>query len=401
MLYRTMPKTNDNLSILGYGCMRLPGGQMKVDEKTAIEQIRYAIDKGINYMDTAWPYHNGKSEEVLGKALKDGYRDKVKIADKLPHWLCKTREDMDYYLDTQLQRLDDTVIDYYLIHALDLESWKKAKSLGIIDFMDKAKQSGKITNAGFSFHGLKDDFKKIIDDYDWDFCQIQFNILDEHFQAGVEGLNYAYSKNIGVIIMEPLRGGTLAGKLPDAVEKIYKTAPTRRTNVAWALRWIWNHPGVICILSGMNEIKHIDENISIAEKAEVGSLSDEELDIVKKAAQTFRNLMQLPCTGCQYCMPCPKNVNIPSAFTFYNNKYLFKQGFLSRALYLMQLGDMQRRKPALASQCVDCGVCMKHCPQNINIPGELKKVKKEFEGFFTKPLKFLINMALSQGKRKK
>jgi len=401
MLYREMPKTKDKLSILGFGCMRLPGGQFNPDEKESIRQIRYAIDQGINYLDTAWTYHGGKSEVVMGKAIKDGYRDKVKIADKLPHWLCKTKEDMNHYLDVQLERLNEKAIDYYLIHALDGTAWDHLKTIGIVDFMNRAKDSGKIVNIGFSFHGLRDDFKKIIDDHDWDFCQIQFNILDDHFQAGVEGLDYAWSKKIGVIIMEPLRGGSLAGKLPDDVEKIYKELKPERTNVDWALRWVWNHPGVITVLSGMNNVDHINENIKIAKTSEINSMSAEELKTVQKAAETFRSLMKVPCTGCQYCQPCPQNVNIPSAFSFYNNKYLFKQGFISRGSYLLQLGDIQERKPALASQCVSCGLCVKHCPQNIDIPTELKKVEKEFEErWTTKPIMFLLRTVLYRGRRK-
>jgi predicted aldo/keto reductase-like oxidoreductase len=400
MLYRTMPKTGDKLSILGFGCMRLPGGQIGVDEKAAIAQLRYAIDKGVNYLDTAWPYHNGKSEEVLGRAIKDGYRDKVKIADKLPQWLCRSREDMDYFLNAQLRRLNEKVIDYYLLHALDAASWAKAKSLGAVDFMDRAKADGAIVNRGFSFHGARDDFKTIIDGYDWDFCQIQFNILDERFQAGIEGLEYAASKNIGVVVMEPLRGGSLAKKLPDTVERIYRSALPHRTNAEWALRWVWNHPGVITVLSGMNKMEQIDENIGIAGNAEAGSMAGDEVKVIEKAAETFRALMKVPCTECQYCQPCPKNVNIPSTFHFYNNKYLFKQGVTSRILYLFHLGGLQERKPMLAGQCVECGACVKHCPQKINIPAELKKVKKEFEGIFTKPLLFLIGVALSRGKRK-
>jgi predicted aldo/keto reductase-like oxidoreductase len=401
MLYREMPKSGDKLSILGFGCMRLPGGRMNVNEKESIEQIRYAIDRGVNYLDTAWTYHGGKSEVIMGKAIKGGYRDKVKIADKLPQWLCKTREDMDYYLGTQLERLNEKVIDYYLIHSLDGASWEKAKALGVVDFMDKAKKSGKIVNIGFSFHGSRDDFKMIIDDYEWDFSQIQFNILDKNFQAGLEGLEYARSNNIGIIIMEPLRGGSLAGKLPNEVEKTYKSASKERTNVEWALRWVWNHPGVVTVLSGMNDKKQIDENIRIAENAGVHSLTKEELKTVDKAADTFRSLMKVPCTACQYCMPCSNNVDIPSSFHFYNNKYLFKQGYMSRLLYLIQQSGMQEKKPALASQCVECSACVKHCPQNIDIPSELKQVQKKFEGkLTTKPLIFILNVALSRRKQK-
>ncbi|MBN2416079.1 aldo/keto reductase [bacterium] len=402
MLYRTMPKTGDTLSILGFGCMRLPGNRMTVNEPEAIAQIRYAIDNDVNYVDTAWPYHNGKSEAVLGKALRDGYRDKVKIADKLPHWLCRTRKDMDHYLDEQLKRLDVQTIDYYLIHALDATSWIRAKANGAVDFLTKAIADGRIVNAGFSFHGKREDFKRIIDDHDWDFCQIQFNILDKQFQAGIEGLEYARSKDIGVVVMEPLRGGSLAGKLPAEVEHIYRKASPDRSNAEWALRWVWNHPGVITVLSGMNDRRQIDENIHIAETAAIGSLSDHELRTVDEAGAAFRRLMKVPCTACQYCMPCPVHVDIPSAFHFYNNKYLFRQGFMSRALYIMQLGGMQEKQPALASQCVECGKCLEHCPQSIDIPAELKKVRKEFEGrLTTKPLMFVLKQVMGRRGRKK
>lgn len=401
MLYRQMPKTKDDISILGFGCMRLPGKGAGIDEEKAIEQIRYAVDQGVNYMDTAWPYHGGKSEVVLGKAVKDGYRDKVKIADKLPHWLCRSIADMDHYLDEQLKRLDTDRIDYYLIHALEGGSWDGAVKQGVVEFMDKAKKSGKIVNAGFSFHGSRDDFKRIIDAYDWDFCQIQFNILDEHFQAGVDGLEYARSKGIGVVIMEPLRGGSLAGKLPDPVEKVFKKMHPEWSNVEWSLRWVWDHPGVITVLSGMNNMDHIEENLRIAGVAEENSMSEEELEAVSKAAEKFRHLMKVPCTGCQYCMPCPHGVNIPLAFAFYNQKHLFKKGLQSRVFYLLQLGGMGEYNPGLASQCVNCGICVEKCPQHINIPVELKKVKREFEGILKRPLMKLIEMGMSKGKKKK
>jgi len=401
MLTREMPKTGDRLSILGFGCMRFTGNQGNPNEELAIQQIRHAIDKGVNYFDTAWPYHGGKSEVILGKALQDDYRKKVKIADKLPQWLCQSRDDMDYYLNTQLERLGVETIDYYLIHAIDGGAWRKAKENGVIDFMNEAKASGKIINAGFSFHGPRDDFITILDEYDWDFCQIQFNILDEHYQAGRTGLEAAWSKNIGVVIMEPLRGGSLAGNLPDKIEKIYHAAVPGRSNAEWALRWIWNHPGVITVLSGMNDIAQIDENIATASTAKIGALSDTELATVHNAAEIFRSLMKVPCTGCQYCMPCPHGVDIPSAFSFYNQKHLFKKGFKSRCIYLLHLGNNMRDKPALASQCVHCGACVEHCPQHIDIPSELKKVKKEFEGPFTGLLRILLTLVMSRGRRKK
>ena len=307
---------------------------------------------------------------------------------------------MDYFLSAQLERLSVNSIDYYMIHALDGEMWKKMKDMGAIGFLEKAKNDGKIKNAGFSFHGAREDFKTIIDENEWDFCQIQFNILDEHDQAGIEGLEYAASKKIGVIIMEPLRGGSLAGILPEEVQKIYDRSVKKRTNAEWALRWIWNHPGVITVLSGMNDQNQIDENIKTASDAEIDSLIPEELKMIKEVGSTFRRIMKVKCTGCQYCMPCPKNINIPLTFSSYNNKYLFKKGFYSRMIYLFQSGGIQGRKPGLASQCINCGHCTKHCPQNINIPLELKNVKKEFEGIISKPLIFLLDKMMSSSRQK-
>lgn len=401
MLYREMPKTGDQLSILGFGCMRLPGRQTHPNEKKAIQQIRYAIDRGVNYLDTAWLYHTGKSESILGQAIKDGYREKVKIATKLPQWICNSRQDMDDILNKQIDRLGIDAIDYYLVHALDGTAWKRMKACGIIAFLDDAVQSGKIVNVGFSFHGSESEFIEIVDDYDWDFCQIQFNILDEHNQAGIEGLNYAWSKNIGVIIMEPLRGGSLAGKLPEAVASIYREADSNRSNAEWALRWIWNHPGVISVLSGMNTIAQIDENASIAETAEVGSMSASELDTVKRAAEAFKRLEKIPCTGCLYCIPCPAHVDICGSFGAYNSKYLFKQGIRGSIKYLIANAGGGGNNSSLASQCVECGACIEKCPQRIDIPSELKHVEAELQGHLSKPLTFLARNARSYIKRKR
>jgi uncharacterized protein len=401
MLHRTMPKTGDSLSILGFGAMRLPGGQFRPDEAESIKQIRSAIDQGVNYIDTAWPYHGGKSEAIVGKALTDGYRAKVKIADKLPYWLCESREDMDYYLDAQLERLGDTVIDYYLIHAINGAPWKRMVELGVIDFLDDAKASGKIIHAGFSFHGARDDFKAIVDGYDWEFCQIQLNILDEHNQAGVEGLEYAASKDIGVIVMEPLRGGLLAGKQPDAIQDIYDRATTKRSNAEWALRWVWNHPGVITVLSGMNTEEQIAENTRVASDAQVGSLTEQETDLISEVRDKYRSLTKVPCTGCQYCMPCPRDINIPLIFSLYNEKHLFGRKLWPQIQYLLFTAGMQGKTPARASQCVTCGKCIAHCPQGIDIPAELANVRKEFEKWYTKPLGAMLKHMLKMGGRKR
>ncbi|MCP4713577.1 MAG: aldo/keto reductase, partial [Deltaproteobacteria bacterium] len=274
MLYRTMPKNGDSLSILGFGTMRLPQKGSKIDEERATAQIRMAIDCGVNYIDAAMPYHGGACEPFLGRALQDGYRQKVKLATKLPHWDVQKREEMDLLLNLQLQNLQTVAIDYYLLHNLSLADWERLKDLGIVDFLDNAKKAGKIVNAGFSFHSGFDDFTAIIDNYDWDFCQIQYNYLDEQTQAGTKGLEYAADKGLGVIVMEPLRGGNLARKMPPAVEAIFDQAKTKRTPAEWSLRWIWNRPEVITVLSGLNEEAHIEENLRIAAEATPQSLTE-------------------------------------------------------------------------------------------------------------------------------
>ncbi|MCD1293647.1 aldo/keto reductase [Methanocella sp. CWC-04] len=388
MQYRKMKKTGDELSALGFGCMRLPEKSGKIDEERAIAQIRFAVDNGVNYLDTAFQYHMGASEPLLGKALADGYREKVKVATKLPHWIVRTREDMDKILDVQLSNLKTDHIDYYLIHNVAGSSWKKLCELGIIDFLDKAKADGRIINAGFSSHCSKDEFINIVDGYDWAFCQIQYNFLDIKNQAGTEGLKYAASKGLGVIIMEPLRGGMLAKNIPSAVQSVWNEAGIKKTPAEWALRWIWDHPEVTVVLSGMNEEEHIRENIRIAGEAYPNSLTPEELGLVKKVEDTYRKLMKVGCTGCRYCMPCPAGVNIPVCFEMYNNKYLMdgaeKRGMLSMGnpdfIYLMQAGGiLEGKKPAYASQCKNCGKCVKACPQHLPIPQYLNDVSKEFE----------------------
>ena len=300
MLYRKMPKTGDNLSILGFGCMRLPVKEDgSIDEERATMQLRYAIDHGVNYVDTAWPYHGGQSEPFVGRALADGYREKVRLATKLPSWLIEKREDMDTFLDAQLAKLQTDRIDYYLVHALVGELWDNVEKLGVADFLDKAKADGRIRNAGFSFHGAGEDFGRIVDAYDWDFCQIQYNFLDEKNQAGTKGLLYAASKGLGVIIMEPLRGGNLTRNVPPAVQEIWDEAPVKRTPAEWALRWIWNHPDVTVVLSGMNDESHIRENIRVAGEAYPHSLNEAELQLVQRVEKKYRELLKVGCTGCR------------------------------------------------------------------------------------------------------
>lgn len=381
MLYRKVPKNGDELSILGFGCMRLPEKDGKIDEPRAIRQIRSAIDRGVNYVDTAWPYHGGESEPLLGKALKDGYRERVKLATKLPSFLVKSREDMDRYLNAQLKKLDTDHIDYYLAHTLNGPLWEAMVNFGIHDFLDKAKADGRIVNAGFSFHGLPDDFNRIVDGYPWDFCQIQYNYLDVKYQAGTAGLKYAASKDMAVIIMEPLRGGNLGRPTaPPAVKAIWDEATPPRSPAAWALLWIWNHLEVTVVLSGMNEEAHIDENIALADQGRAGVLTSAELALVTKAADTYRELMKVGCTGCGYCMPCPSDVAIPICFEVYNNLHMFNQPDAAKFSYAIRMsGILTGGVSGYASQCIECGECLDKCPQQIPIPDVLAQVVGDME----------------------
>ncbi len=379
MLYRKMKKTGDELSILGFGCMRLPEKNNRIQEKRAKAQIHYAIEHGVNYFDTAMPYHIGASEPFLGRTLSGGLRNKVKIATKLSPWLVKTRADMDTLLDVQLAKLKTDRIDYYLLHSLQKGYWEHFESLGALEFLEQAKKDGKIVNTGFSFHGDKEIFKTIIDSYDWDCCQIQYNYLDEDNQAGTQGLKYAASKDIGVIVMEPLRGGNLGKKSPPEVQSIWDEADIKRTPVEWALRWIWDHPEVKVVLSGMNEEAHIEENIRIASQALPCSLTEKELGLVSRAEKTFRKLMKAGCTGCRYCMPCPSGVDIPTCFELYNNFYVFGDNPNAKLFYMGRLYDLFGYKPSHASLCENCGNCEEACPQNLPIQDLLVDVAKEFE----------------------
>jgi uncharacterized protein len=381
MLYRRMPKSGDELSILGFGCMRLPmTKEGQIDKPRATRQVRNAIDRGVNYLDTAWPYHAGESENFLGCALTDGYRDKVKIATKLPSWMIKNREDMDTYLNAQLEKLQTDHIDYYLLHGLAGDQWDRLDSLGVTDFLDKAKAEGRIVNPGFSFHGVLDDFKRIVDAYSWEFCQIQYNFLDEKNQAGTEGLEYAASKKLGVVIMEPLRGGNLAlPEPPPDVDVIWKKASKTRTPVEWALRWVWNHPEVTVLLSGMNEERHIEENLAIAEQALPHSLTEAELKLVEEAGRKYRMLMKIECTGCGYCMPCPSDVSIPRCFELYNKLHLFGNVNEAKFSYAVSMSGLFSGTPSYASQCVRCEECLEKCPQHIEIPDFLEMVAEEME----------------------
>jgi uncharacterized protein len=391
MLYRQMGKTGEKVSALGYGCMRLPMKGRNVDEPRAARQIISAIDQGVNYVDTAQFYHNARGETIVGNALAQGYRNKIKLATKMHQMSVKSRKDMDNALDTQLKKLQTDHIDFYLMHGLmTLEGWQKLKQLGIEDFLEKSKKSGKIVHIGFSYHGDKLQFKPIVDDYPWEFCQIMYNFLDEDNQAGTEGLQYAASKGLGVAIMEPLRGGLLVKKMPPEIEAIWSRMPEKRTPAYWALRWVWNHPEVSVVLSGMNEESHIAENLKTAEDSQPNSLSSDQIEIMSEIKSIFRKKIRVGCTGCSYCMPCPTGVNIPLCFQLYNSKYFYNdKGFgttTSQAAYLLFTSGADRNKPSYASLCKKCGKCEEKCPQSLPIREKLAEVAKDMQPFYFKPM---------------
>ena len=375
MIRREMGKTGEKVSALGFGCMRLPTcDDQSIDVDEATRMLRFAIDNGVDYVDTAWGYHNGQSEPFVGSALQDGYRDKVNLASKLPSWLIKSREDMDYYLNEQLRRLRTDVIDFYLIHALNRRYWKNLKEHDIFEFMDSALASGRIRHIGFSFHDTLDVFKEIIDSYGWEFCQIQYNFVDTEHQAGLEGLKYAAGKGIGVAVMEPLRGGKLATNVRDDILSIWNSSGIDRTPAAWALRWVWNDPDVGVVLSGMSTMDQVRENIETAREASPYSMSSSELTIVDKVREEYKKRIKVSCTGCSYCMPCPSGVAIPTCFDFFNDAYMFDSIEDHKKAYLRSV-----KKENRASLCVECGRCEELCPQNIPIIEQLKEVSSLFE----------------------
>jgi len=378
MLYRKMKKAEPELSILGFGCMRLPvkdNGQ--IDEDLATSMLRYAIDHGVNYVDTAYPYHNGESEPVVGRALAGGYREKVHLATKLPSWLIKTREDMDRYLDEQLVRLRTDHIDFYLVHGLNRPFWENLSALGVTDFLTDALADGRIRYAGFSFHDNTTLFKEIVKSYDWTFAQIQYNFMDEHYQAGTKGLEYAAKKGLGIVVMEPIRGGLLARDLA-GISAIWKKAKVQHLPAEWALRWVWNHPEVTVVLSGMSTPDQVRQNVALAKSGFPGSLSRAELSLFGKVRKTLEKRITIPCTGCKYCMPCPHGVSIPECFEFYNRGHMYEDEEQTREIYAMFLGGFFDGTPHYASLCQECGECEERCPQSLPIRENLKEVGNYF-----------------------
>lgn len=362
-----------DISILGYGCMRWTHKGTAVDLDKATEEVKVALDGGVNYFDTAYTYPG--NEVALGEILKRlGCREQVSIATKLPQYLVKNEGQIEKFFNEELSRLQTDYIDYYLMHMItDVAAWEKLVRFGIEDFIKAKKESGQIKNIGFSFHGDTENFIKVLDAYDWDFCQIQYNYMDENSQAGRRGLEYAHEKGIPVIIMEPLRGGKLVNLLPESAKKLIAEHEPKRSAAEWGLRWLWEQEAVTCVLSGMNSIDMVKENVRIASEVQVNEFTDDDRAMIEKIKAEINRTIKVPCTGCNYCMPCPKGVDIPGTFRCYNA--MFSEGKMSGiAEYVQTTGFNKTRTDAF--QCVECGKCESHCPQSIEIRKELKKAGK-------------------------
>jgi len=369
MQYRKFGKLDFQVSALGFGCMRLPtlGSSDAIDEPLAIRMLRYAIDQGVNYVDTAYGYHGGNSERVVGKALRDGYRDKVKLATKLPPWQVSTAADFDRLLDEQRRKTQSDYIDFYLLHSLDHSAWVKLRDLGVMKWAEGALADGRIKHLGFSFHDELAVFKEIIGYSDlWEFAQIQYNILNEEVQAGTAGLQYAAERGLGVVIMEPLLGGRLA-RPPRLVREILGD----RNPVDLALQWLWNKPEVSVVLSGMSAMEQVEQNLAFASRSGVGSLSAADLELVRRVQAKYAELNPIPCTGCEYCLPCPEGVNIPRIFGIYNDGVAYEEMERARERYSRMPADQ------LGSLCVECRRCETRCPQHIEISDWIARVHEE------------------------
>ncbi|MDD6190716.1 MAG: aldo/keto reductase [Firmicutes bacterium] len=370
-------RCGNKLSVLGYGCMRFPKKAGRIDMKSAEKQVLAAVEGGVNYFDTAYIYPG--SEGALGEILhKNGIRDRVYIATKLPHYLIKGRESLDKMFNEQLRRLQTDYVDYYLMHMLtDAETWERLKELGIEDWINEKKACGEIRQVGFSYHGNSDMFCSLIDAWDWDFCMIQYNYMDENSQAGRKGLKYAAGKGIPVMVMEPLRGGKLVERLPREAREIFEEHHVKYTPVQWALKWLWNQPEVSVVLSGMNSEEMIRDNIETAGNTAPGELTSDDEDMLRRVVKAINSKMKVECTGCGYCMPCPNNVDIPGTFAAYNRK--FQEGSYSAFIEYLMCTALRKNSTA-ASNCSGCGKCEKHCPQNIRIRDKIREAGKSLEG---------------------
>ncbi len=381
MLYREMGKTKEKVSILGFGCMRLPtkGNNVKIDVEKASNLLDHALDQGINYLDTAYPYHcistssGGNSEIFLGEYLSESsQREKIYLATKLPTWLLENEKDMDNYLTQQLKRLQTDYIDFYLLHSLKEKQWIHMEELGVLEFLDDAVADGKIIYTGFSSHDETEFIKEVVDSYKWDMCMIQYNYLDENIQAGKEGLQYAAEKNLGVAIMEPLKGGVLANNVPPAVQKIWDESPVQKKPAEWAFRYLWNIPQISVVLSGMNTMEQLQENLNTAKYAEPNSMTLEEVKIMEKVKNIFHAKIAVECSACGYCMPCISGINIPRCFSYLNQAEMLEDYSEVRNQYHFMLKETE-----MAGNCLECGLCEELCSQHIPIREKLKEVARK------------------------
>lgn len=375
MQYRKFGRHDINVSTLGFGMMRLPtidGDAAKIDVEKTREMVRYAVANGVNYFDTAYVYHREQSEIITGRILKEeGLRDKVYIATKCPVWLAKTQADLDGLLAKELEKLQTERIDMYLLHALNKERFPALIDLNFGEFLDRAKTDGRIRCAGFSFHDDLATFKQIIDSYDWDFCQIQYNYLDENYQAGTEGLKYAVAKGIPVIVMEPLRGGRLTRPRPAELDAIWNKAAHPRSSADWALSWVLNDADVVTTLSGMGTLEQVKENIAIVDRALPNSLTADELKLYDEVKAFFKERAKITCTRCAYCMPCPQKISVPDLFDAYNDVHIYN----SRAT-----ANYERMKNFMGdpATCIECAQCEEQCPQHLPIRKHLKEISEYF-----------------------
>ena len=372
MKYRNFGKSDFKPSALGFGCMRLPqlpGEDGGIDEPEATRMVRYAIDQGLNYVDTAWSYHAGQSEVVLGRILQDGYREKVALATKMPSWLIEKSEDFDHYFDLQLEKLQTDHIDFYLLHSLRQKSWDNYLKHNLFDWAEKQLADGRIRHLGFSFHDELPVFESILNAYDhWDFCQIQYNYMDVDYQAGQRGLKMAAERGLGVVIMEPLKGGRLAMEVPpEPVKRVFDRAKTPRKPAEWALQWLWNQPEVSLVLSGMSTMEQVEQNVASSSRSGVGSLTTEEVGIIEEARDAWEGLAPVACTHCDYCQPCPNGVLIPRIFEIYNNTVMYDLGERGKREYHNEIPEDGR-----ADHCIECGNCEDSCPQHLTIIDYLK-----------------------------
>lgn len=381
MLYREMGKTGEKVSILGFGCMRLPirGSYVKIDVEKASNILNYALDQGINYLDTAYPYHGistshgGNSEIFLGEYLTESSRrDEVYLATKLPTWRLENEGDMENFLTQQLKRLQTDYIDFYLLHSLKEKQWFHLEDLGVLEFLDQAVSDGRIKYTGFSSHDETDFIKEVVDSYQWDMCQIQYNYLDENIQAGKEGLNYAAEKGLGVVVMEPLKGGVLADYVPSEVQKIWDNAPLKRTPAEWAFSYLWDIPEISVVLSGMNTMEQLQENLQTAENGLPRSLTPKEIKLMEEVKEVYHGKISVECSKCGYCMPCPSGINIPQCLSYLNQAGMFEDYSEVKNQYYFMLKDTE-----MAGNCLECGLCEELCSQHIHIREELKKVSRK------------------------